>query len=178
VSPFNPLCINAGFLLNQPAGTSREIPFEELDLILCGDFPVTQFAGSVEIGRTPQGILAQGKLHANTELECVNCLSQYSHRVQAEFSELYAFSPKSMTDSELVLPDDAKIDLSAVVRDFMLLDIPMSPVCRQDCKGLCLECGENLNEVTCVHQREIEDAENYPDNSLGRALRKALTETT
>jgi len=37
------------------------------------------------------------------------------------------------------------------VREFMLLEVPISPLCRPDCKGLCLECGNNLNENTCDH---------------------------
>ena len=178
MSPNNPLCINVGFLLNQPVGTSRDIPFEELDqeLDLGDDFRVTRFGGNVNLGRTSQGILVMGKLHASTDLECVNCLTTSSHDLQAEFSELYAFSWKSVTESELVLPEDANIDLTLIVRDYLLLDIPISPICRVDCKGLCPVCGENLNEINCGHQAEPDDTqENYPDNSFGKALRNALT---
>ena len=181
MSPNSLLCINVGFLLNQPVGTNRDIPFEEIDweLDLGDDFRVNRFRGIVNLGRTSQGILVVGKLHASADLECVNCLSITPHDLQADFSELYAFSWKSVTESELILSEDANIDLTPVVRDYLLLDIPISPVCRVDCNGLCSVCGENLNEINCGHQAEPRDnQENYPDNPLGRALRNALTDAS
>jgi uncharacterized protein len=65
---------------------------------------------------------------------------------------LYAFTPRSATDSDLIVPEDGHIDLAPLVREYMLLDIPMKPLCRPDCKGLCPVCGQNLNDSTCQHQ--------------------------
>jgi len=55
------------------------------------------------------------------------------------------------------LPEDGHIDLSPLVREYMLLDIPIKPLCSTDCKGLCPVCGENLNETQCGHTTESID---------------------
>jgi uncharacterized protein len=74
------------------------------------------------------------------------------------FTELYAFNKKSETDSGLLLPDDAQIDLQPLLREYALLEIPIKPICRPDCKGLCPVCGENLNETDCGHRPEESDS--------------------
>jgi uncharacterized protein len=51
-----------------------------------------------------------------------------------------------MDESGLVVPEDGNIDLEPIVYEYLLLEIPINPVCREDCKGLCDICGENLNE--------------------------------
>jgi uncharacterized protein len=70
---------------------------------------------------------------------------------------MYAFTRNSITDSGLLLPDNHQIDLAPLVREYMLLDIPINPVCKPDCKGLCPICGNNLNETTCVHEDTLVD---------------------
>jgi uncharacterized protein len=74
-----------------------------------------------------------------------------------EFTELYAFSQRYVTDSGLLMPETGIIDLAPVLREYFLLEIPISPLCRPDCKGLCPICGNNLNESTCNHDDESGD---------------------
>jgi uncharacterized protein len=50
------------------------------------------------------------------------------------------------------VPEDAHLDLKPLVRDYALLEFPLKPICREDCQGLCQECGQNLNEKDCGHQ--------------------------
>ncbi|NCP16799.1 DUF177 domain-containing protein, partial [bacterium] len=59
---------------------------------------------------------------------------------------------RSVTDSGLILPEDGYIDLEPLMREYALLEVPISPVCKPDCKGLCPVCGEDLNLVNCGHQ--------------------------
>ncbi|MGB9586009.1 MAG: YceD family protein, partial [Anaerolineales bacterium] len=63
----------------------------------------------------------------------------------------YAFNANSLEEGGMLLPETAQLDLSSIIREYMLLDIPISPLCKPDCKGLCPICGENQNEVTCHH---------------------------
>jgi uncharacterized protein len=58
----------------------------------------------------------------------------------------------------LLLPEDSHIDLAPLIREFALLEIPISPICKPDCKGLCPVCGENLNETDCGHRPESNDS--------------------
>lgn len=90
---------------------------------------------------------------AEMKNECVRCLAEFSQPVQTEFSEMYAFNKRAVTDSGLILPDDGNIELGPLIREYMLLEIPIQTLCRPDCKGLCMECGEDLNLTTCEHER-------------------------
>jgi len=175
----NPLCINVGFLLNQPVGTSHDIPFELERLDLSSDLIFTGFEAVIRIGRTPQGMLVSGDLRAITKLECARCLSKFNQPLESEFSELYAFNRKSTTESDLILPEDANLDLRPLIREYMMLEIAINPLCRSDCRGLCPVCGENLTSTTCEHHTLNCEGEptKYSDNSLARALSKAISET-
>ena len=67
-------------------------------------------------------------------------------------TELYATSEKSVSESGLIVPEDAQIDLRPLLREYALLEIPINPVCKPDCKGLCPICGEDLNLRDCGHR--------------------------
>jgi uncharacterized protein len=151
-NPRKPFRINVGFIINQEVGYSHDLAFE-FDRIQVGDdLDLRDFRGLVSIGRTPQGLLVQGKFSSRTDLQCVRCLTDYDHSLQWDLTELYAFKDKSVTDSGLMVPEDAQIDLAEIIREYALLEIPIGPVCRPDCRGLCPVCGENLNERDCGHR--------------------------
>ena len=99
----------------------------------------------------------QAKLHALIEIECVRCLDPFDQQLHTDFSELYAFTKRSTTESNLILPEDGHIDLEPILREYMLLEVPISSMCRQDCKGLCLVCGENRNRANCDHNTQPDD---------------------
>jgi uncharacterized protein len=60
-------------------------------------------------------------------------------------------------DADEQLFDGKKIDLDPIVREQVLLAIPMSAVCREDCQGLCAQCGQNLNEKKCGCETKVVD---------------------
>jgi uncharacterized protein len=155
--PRFPLRFNVGFLLNQPVGYSRDIHFEYPEIILKPDLTLTDFSGTARVGRTPQGIIVQGQFVGKAPAECVRCLTNFDQPLHATFSELYAFDQRSITDSGLILPEDFNIDLEPVVREYLLIEMPISPICREDCQGLCPLCGLNLNEITGEHSHPEED---------------------
>ena len=88
----------------------------------------------------------------------MNCLEITKHELKLEFSELYAFDKKSVSESGLLVPENGYIELEPIIRDYTLLEIPINPKCKLACKGLCLECGQNLNEMDCGHSRENKDS--------------------
>ena len=155
--PRNPLKFNVGFLLNTPIGYSREIHFEYPEILLKPDFHLTGFSGVVKAGRTPQGILIQGEFQGNAPAECVRCLTGFEQKLHATFDELYAFDERSITDSGLLLPEDGNIDLEPIVREYLLIEMPISPICMSDCRGLCPICGQNLNDLPSDHSHPEED---------------------
>jgi uncharacterized protein len=154
-NPRKPLRLNVGFIVNAQVGYNRDfdffIPKFQDEAVL-----FTDVEGTAKVGRTHEGLLIQGKFHGKTTLECVRCLTDFEQALQWEFTELYAFTEENMTDSELLVPDDGQIDLEDLVREFAILEIPIKPLCREDCQGLCQECGQNLNEKDCGHEPEID----------------------
>jgi len=147
----NQLRLNVGFLLNAPVGESRDFPFDIPYIHIDPDLDLNELQGTARITRTAQGLLVQVKLQATLPAECVRCLTGFSQQLNTDFTELYAFSRNSVTESELVLPDDAQIDLTVLVREYMLLEVPISPLCSPDCTGLCPVCGGSLTEDSHDH---------------------------
>jgi DUF177 domain-containing protein len=155
--PHSPLRLNVGFIIAQSAGFSRDFPFDFPQLNLPPDLRLTNLVGVARITRTPQGILLQTELQTLTELECVRCLTIYQQPLKITFTELYAFSQRYVTDSGLLMPETGIIDLGPVLREYTVLEIPISPLCKPDCKGLCPICGNNLNDSTCNHENDSSD---------------------
>ena len=116
--PNNLLRLNVGFLINQPVGYSRDFLFDIPHINLSDDLGLNNLSGSAQITRTSQGLLVQVKMLATLPSECVHCLIQYDQSLNTDFTELYAFSRKSVTESELLLPEDGHIDLFPLVREY------------------------------------------------------------
>jgi len=157
-SPKKPFRINVGFIAHEEIGRNHDFPFEFEKIKLGDDLELCRFAGNVNIGRTPQGLVVQADFSAQTTFECVRCLTDFEHHLDWSFTELYAFDARSETDSGLILPEDGHIDLAELLREYALLEIPISPICKPDCQGLCIECGQNLNEKDCGHRPDDSDS--------------------
>jgi uncharacterized protein len=153
----SPLRLNVGFFLNQNIGYSRGFPFDVPKIHLPPDLDLTDLTGTARITRTPQGLLVQVKVHAVFRTECGRCLTSFNQPLDSEFTELYAFSSKFGSTSDLIFPEDGHIDLEPLVREYLFLAIPITPLCKPDCKGLCLVCGENLNESPHSHDTKEGD---------------------
>jgi len=156
-NPRKPFRINVGFIIHEEAGYSHEIPFE-IEKVKIDDLELQNFVGKVDIGRTPQGLVVQGKFEADTNLECVRCLKEFTYPIDWEFTELYAFTRKSVSESELLVPEDAQLDIAPLVREYAILEIPIKPLHDEECKGLCIECGQDLNVKDCGHSQETDDS--------------------
>ncbi len=150
----HPLRLNVGFLISAPIGTSRDFPFDYEAIHLGEDLIVREFTGMARFSRTPQGLVLQGEFKAETELDCVRCLERFSQPLKWSVTDLYAFDRRNITESGLLVPEDGQIDLEPLLREYALLEFPISPVCQLDCKGLCPVCGENLNWTDCGHHPE------------------------
>lgn len=166
-NPRKPFRFNVGFIANEEVGYTHQFPFDFDTIQLGDDLELRNFQGTAQVSRTPQGLLVQGDFSAQVPLECVRCLTGFWQPLHWDFTELYAFTKKSVTDSGLLLPDDAHIDLEPLLREYALLEIPIKPLHSPDCKGLCPVCGQNLNERDCGHRPE-------QDNSPFSELKKLL----
>src|SRR5581483_9001114 len=99
-----------------------------------------------------------GRVRTELELACSRCAEPYRFPVYAEFDQRYL--PESAaaleTDSEVTDDDletsyyrDDQIDLNELMREQFYLALPMKPLCREECRGLCAQCGTNLNTGAC-----------------------------
>jgi uncharacterized protein len=157
-NPRKPFRFNVGFIIHEEVGYNHDFPFDLEKFTLGGDLELRELHGNVNVGKTPQGLIAQGKFSAVTTLNCARCLTDFEQELDWEFTELYAFDQRSITDSGLLLPDDAHLDVEELLREYALLEIPINPLCKPDCQGLCAECGQNLNEKDCGHRPDEPDS--------------------
>jgi uncharacterized protein len=149
-----PLRLNIGFLIKSPIGTRRDFDFDYDQMRLGEDLSVSGFRGRVTLDRTQQGLLLQGDFEGRVQLECVRCLIPFTQELKWTFSDLYAFDKQNMSESGLLVPEDAQINLEPLLREYALLEFPINPICKPDCKGLCPVCGEDLNLADCGHRPE------------------------
>ena len=145
------LRLNVGFLLHQGAGTSREFEIDLPALQVGDDLDLLFLRGLLRLTRTGEGLYIEGSLESEIDLECDRCLTQVNRALAVELGELLYYPPRPGTDPSENVPETGTLDLRPLVREHLLLDMPMHALCRSDCKGLCAECGGNLNETTCEH---------------------------
>ncbi len=157
-NPPHPLRLNVGFLVSAAIGTNRDFAFEYERMQLGEDLTLTEFGGTARFSRTPQGLLLQADFHGSVMLECVRCLSDYKQFLHWEFTDLYAFDRRSITESNLLVPETGQIDLAPLLREYAFLEFPIRPICKPDCKGLCPVCGANRNENDCGHASSSADS--------------------
>ena len=147
----HPLRINVGFLLHEQAGYSRTFDFDLPAVQIGEDLAIRSLRGSLRLTRTAQGLYGDGRLTAVTRAECVRCLSEFDQPLTVRIGDLFASPPGQATDPLLAVPETGLLDLSPLLREYLLLEVPLQPLCRADCLGLCPICGNNLNEMRCSH---------------------------
>ena len=149
--------INVAQLLKESIGSSRNYKVSEI-IDVTGDGGGRKVQGEVRLLRTHRGILVKGELQAEVELTCSRCLSLFNFPVAINFEEEYIPTIDVVSGIPLSSPDEPGsfvidehhvIDLTEAVRQYALLAMPMKPLCREDCAGLCQDCGHNLNQGPC-----------------------------
>ena len=95
---------------------------------------------------------------------CDRCLEDAEFDIAGEVDEYYLFEePEEVGDDEddadfSLVGDDETIDLGSAVLSALVMETPFVVLCKEDCKGLCPVCGENLNERDCGHAAQIEES--------------------
>jgi len=130
-----------------------------IEVIALGKGAVVEI--DVRLETVAEGVLVSGTVSGIAAGECARCLIDVTVAVTAELRELYAY-PDSATaattdDDEIPRLDDDLIDLEPLVRDEIVLTLPLAPLCRLDCPGLCSECGERFDDLETGHSHEILD---------------------
>jgi uncharacterized protein len=105
-----------------------------------------------------EGVLVSGTVTGPTSGECARCLAGMNGQVRVHLTELFAY-PDSTTEATTEQDEighivDGTIDLEQPLIDTVVLELPLSPVCRPDCPGLCSDCGVPLAEAEPGHHHE------------------------
>lgn len=111
----------------------------------------------LDLDAVVEGILVRGTIGADLQLPCSRCLVPQDVHVDSDVAELFVDPTKREDDDEddpgyELIDDRTAIDLSVMVRDALLIDLPVRVLCREDCQGLCEECGADRNLGDCGHR--------------------------
>ena len=143
-----PLIVNVVELLRWP-GTTKDVVLSiaatdlEFGESRISDEPVEI---NLHLEALSNGVTVNGTTSATWAGECRRCLTPMSARMTIDLSELYQQMPD---DSEAYVIDNDQINLLPMVRENLLLAVPLGPLCREDCPGFCPHCGKDLSESEC-----------------------------
>jgi len=132
---------------------------------------------SLFVEKEQSDVLVEGSLEASVPLQCSRCLESFSFSVQSSLAVRYAPRPVGKDEVELS-PDDLEtdfydhdlLDLAVLVRAETLLALPMKPLCREECRGVCSICGGNKNLIPCACTVKLSDPRLEPLRSLAERL--------
>ena len=116
------------------------------------------------LSKIEQDISFSGELQAILQVSCTRCLNLFPYNIKTEIKAHFIPLDKEAkprneieikkADIEQEIYEGGKIDLRGSVRDQVLLELPLMHLCRDDCKGICSECGSDLNSSQCECQNE------------------------
>ncbi len=155
--------VNVSQLLQEPIGATREYEVDaEID-IAGGPSPAR---GQVTLTRTDRGILVRDRIEIEIGLTCSRCLAESRLPISLNIAEEYFPTRDIQSGAALPAPDvpgsftideDHVIDLTEAIRQYAEIKIPMKPLCRDNCAGICPSCGRNLNDGACDCRRQEND---------------------
>lgn len=157
---------NVAQLMKAPVGTTQVNDFHEEDFQADDDIHVVgPLDGHVRMRRTNQGLLVDGRVDLTLQLECSRCLKVFEQPMHITFEEQFyptvdvvSGLPLAPFDEEEIFPIDAhhELDLTEAIRQNALTELPMVMLCQEDCKGLCSQCGHDLNLGPCECKPEVD----------------------
>jgi uncharacterized protein len=143
--------LRQGFTGLELVGTPAEIGLE-------GPEWTAPVRAELQVDRSGDQLAVRGELSTAIGLECSRCLTAFASSLSGE---LEAFADRAgkrhQEEGELERADEMRfhdgrqLDLRDDIRESLLLELPMAPLCRPDCRGLCPVCGANWNDGSCVH---------------------------
>jgi uncharacterized protein len=128
---------------------------------------------AVQLEKTANEIYVRSRVHAGGEFQCDRCLDDFTQDISCQYSQLYVFDEADAGrdvdgEARVVHGDTTVIDLSADVREMIILSVPLKLLCREECRGLCSACGTDLNTGSCDCR---EETVNRPWQGLEKLLK-------
>lgn len=109
--------------------------------------------------KTADFYIIKGSITSDLKIQCSRCLNYFDYALECDYEELYV--PEGIEtnfdlyeDDNIHLLESDEINLTKIVEETIILNLPYIPVCSEECKGLCQTCGTNLNENSCSCKNE------------------------
>ncbi|HEX9258524.1 MAG TPA: DUF177 domain-containing protein [Acidimicrobiales bacterium] len=153
----NPLVVNVVELVRKPAQRKHVSTAALVENVVVGDARVMDGVPAqvaLDLESLSDGVVVTGRVSAAYEATCRRCLGPVTGDLAADVLELYQRHP---TTEEAYPFDGELLDLVPLVREALALELPLAPLCRPDCRGLCSTCGANRNETDCGHRPDTSD---------------------
>lgn len=166
LDPHAPLVLDTRELGRRP-GSMRELRFtapapEGLGLVDLIGVPVgAELSLDLRLESVMEGVLVSGEVTGPLTGECGRCLAPIQDELHVDLQELYAYpdstSDETADEDELSRMDGDLLDLEPALRDAVVLELPLTPLCSPDCSGLCATCGERLDDLPEDHGHDAVD---------------------
>lgn len=111
--------------------------------------------GKLTLTRLEDEILAVFHGTVKLKLACDRCLSDFMFEKSIRFTEEYCIDRKQKDPEKLTVTNDFKVDIAEPLRQEIIAELPVKELCKEDCKGICASCGENLNSDTCKCRKAV-----------------------
>ena len=176
---------NVAQLLQAPVGTIRSYRLDEDEPELAAELGLkSPITGTLKLSRTNHGVLAEAHYSVEIEQECGRCLEPARSTIHSDLIEEFLPSLNIVTGQPVVIPADPDeprispnhvLDLTESIRQDIVVQQPLQPLCRPDCPGLCQECGLELESSMCVCGANNEPLSDNPAlRNLGELLKSQL----
>ncbi len=154
-NPLHGLRVNARELLRVP-GSSRRIDeqVDAADLGVTDERIIGPIGVVLDAVSSIDGIVVSGNITIPWSTACRRCLTEVTGAAAVDVDEVYQ---DDVSDEEAFPIEGDQIDLAPAVREYVLIELPDGPLCRDDCAGICPVCGVERNESTCECDTSVRD---------------------
>jgi uncharacterized protein len=118
----------------------------------------------IQLERVTDGVLVTGTVRAPLVGECARCLEMFASSAEVRFTELFTHEAGD-DEADGYLLDGDLLDLELALRDALVLELPLAPLCAEDCPGLCSECGVRLADAGAGHGHADAGTDQTPDGT-------------
>lgn len=128
---------------------SRTVPAPaDFATVLVGIPEASDLLLDLRLDSVYEGVLLTGTASAEVSGECGRCLDQLSYPLTVDVMQLFTWeaAPDGDDDDTRTVFDDLTVDIEPVLRDLMVSALPFQPVCREECLGLCSQCGFRMED--------------------------------
>jgi len=150
--------VNLYALIHAQTGAQKTITLN-LGPTNIDDLELGYVKGALDFTRIDDGILVEGTLDTEAKTECTRCLQPFFVPIAIELEDTISLPGRDLTPERPVrVAEDGWADLKPLIREYAWIGLPVNAVCKEDCQGICPECGGNINlgECTCDNRPPID----------------------